>query len=114
MFSFNSIVIYVHFRAMFAEKFLLWKVFPLCCLRWIIQFAILECPPCDGTQMEGGKTKGFLDIVRRLAVVWSKREFVQSTVMEQQACILSIVNVVSRTKKKSSIMHLIVTFFKIF
>lgn len=76
---------------MFVEKFLIWKVFSICCLRWIVQFAVLECPP--GTHSEGQKTKGFLDIVQRLVVIWSKSEFVQSTPMEQQACILSVIDV---------------------
>ncbi|XP_020277271.1 telomere length regulation protein TEL2 homolog [Asparagus officinalis] len=78
-------------RVMFIEKFLLWKVLPIYCLRWIIQFAVLECPPFVDTRMEDRKSKGFLDTVRRLVVIWSKSEFVQSTPMEQQAYITAAV-----------------------
>ncbi|KAK2971352.1 hypothetical protein RJ640_030318 [Escallonia rubra] len=35
-------------RSMFLEKFIVRKVFPICCLRWILQFAVLECPPHTG------------------------------------------------------------------
>lgn len=76
-------------RAMFVEKFLVWKVFPLCCLRWIIQFAVLECPP--GTDIGYRRTRELLDIVQRLVVIWSKSEFVRSTPMEQQAYITAAV-----------------------
>ena len=70
------------------EKFLLWKVFPVRCLRWILQFAVLECPPNTAPKMKDHNTRGLLEAVQRLLVVWSKREFVQSAPIEQQACIL--------------------------
>ena len=74
---------------MFVEKFLLWKVFPVRCLRWILQFAVLECPPVANLLSKGQKTCNFLETMQRLVAVWSKREFVQSATMEQQTCILS-------------------------
>ncbi|KAK9108368.1 hypothetical protein Syun_024379 [Stephania yunnanensis] len=46
-------------RSMFVDKFLLWKVFPLCVLRWILQFAILECPP-SGSGLARGENVGML------------------------------------------------------
>ncbi|XVF54627.1 hypothetical protein PTKIN_Ptkin05aG0196600 [Pterospermum kingtungense] len=73
-------------RSMFVDKFLLWKVFPVCCLRWILQFAVLECPPITNLQTEGHETNnGLLDTTQRLAAVWSKQDFVQSATVEQQA-----------------------------
>ncbi|XWS51359.1 hypothetical protein CRYUN_Cryun12cG0170100 [Craigia yunnanensis] len=79
-------------RSMFVDKFLLWKVFPICCLRWILQFAVLECPPITNSQTKGHKTtNGLLDTVQRLAAVWSKRDFVQSAPVEQQAYITAAV-----------------------
>lgn len=78
-------------RVMFVEKFLLWKVFPLCCLRWIVQFAIFECPPYTCTHMQGQKINNILNIVQRLVSTWSKREFVQSTPVEQQAYITAAI-----------------------
>lgn len=75
---------------MFVEKFLLWKVFPVRCLRWILQFAVLKCPPNTAPKMNDHNTCGLLEAVQRLLVVWSKREFVQSAPIEQQACILYI------------------------
>ncbi|XP_047341231.1 telomere length regulation protein TEL2 homolog [Impatiens glandulifera] len=71
-------------RTMFVDKFLLWKVFPICCLRWIIQFAILEFPP---GATKSHNSSGLLDIVQHLAAAWCRRELVQSASMEQQAYI---------------------------
>ncbi|XAR50293.1 hypothetical protein NMG60_11004579 [Bertholletia excelsa] len=73
------------FRSIFAEKFLLWKVFPVCCLKWILQFAILDSPPDPALPEKGRNSCGLLDTAQHLAVVWSKREFVQSAPVEQQA-----------------------------
>lgn len=72
---------------MFVDKFFLWKVFPICCLRWIIHFAILECSP-DALGTKVHNVPGIVDTVRRLVVVWSKQEFLQSATLEQQICIL--------------------------
>jgi len=71
---------------MFVDKFLLWKVFPVSCLKWILQFAVLECPP--STSLSEHNRPGLLNTVQRLVAVWSKKEFVQTTPIEQQACIL--------------------------
>ncbi|KAG5537118.1 hypothetical protein RHGRI_024526 [Rhododendron griersonianum] len=71
------------FRSMLIEKFLLWKVFPVRCLRWILHFAVLEFPP-DATLLRAHTSHGLLETTQRLAAVWSKREFVQSTPVEQQ------------------------------
>ncbi|KAF5732191.1 telomere length regulation protein TEL2 [Tripterygium wilfordii] len=71
-------------RSMFIDKFLLWKVFPLCCLRWILQFAVLQCPPVADSLTKGHESHGLLDTVQRVVAVWSKREFFQSSPMEKQ------------------------------
>lgn len=68
------------------DKFLLWKVFPLSCLKWILQFAVHECPP--DTIVSVHNRPGLLNVVQRLVAVWSKKEFVQTASIEQQACIL--------------------------
>ncbi|OVA20501.1 Telomere length regulation protein [Macleaya cordata] len=73
-------------RSMFTDKFLLWKVFPVCCLRWILQFAVLECPPHSA-----GLTSRLIERVQCLVGVWSKREFVQTASMEQQAYVTAAV-----------------------
>ncbi|XP_038986826.1 telomere length regulation protein TEL2 homolog [Phoenix dactylifera] len=78
-------------RAIFVDKFLHWKVFPIACLRWILQFSVFECPPNADTRMEGQKTSHFLDTVERLVNIWSRREFVQSSPMEQQAYVTAAV-----------------------
>nr|XP_010912892.1 telomere length regulation protein TEL2 homolog [Elaeis guineensis] len=78
-------------RAMLVDKFLTWKVFPISCLRWILQFSVFECPPNADTQMEGQKTSHFLVTVQRLVSIWSRREFVQSSPMEQQAYVTAAV-----------------------
>ncbi|CAH8267883.1 unnamed protein product [Arabidopsis lyrata] len=74
-------------RSIFVDKFLLWKVFPIRCLRWILQFSVLECPPVTITLAKGDVTQGLLETTQRLASVWSKREFLQSVPLEQQAYI---------------------------
>ncbi|KAL6182564.1 hypothetical protein ACLB2K_043983 [Fragaria x ananassa] len=71
-------------RSMFTDKFLVWKVFPVCCLRWILQFSVLECTPDPNSLAKGHNTRTFLDTVQHLVAVWSKREFVQSAPVEQQ------------------------------
>ena len=73
-------------RSMFVDKFLLWKVFPISCLKWILQFAVHECPP--GTSLLGHNRPELLNTVQHLLAVWSKKEFVQTAPIEQQACIL--------------------------
>lgn len=73
-------------RSLFVDKFLLWKVFPLSCLKWILQFAVHECPP--GTIVSAHSRPGLLNVVQRLVAVWAKKEFVQTASIEQQACIL--------------------------
>ncbi|CAJ1975014.1 unnamed protein product [Sphenostylis stenocarpa] len=71
--------------SMFVDKFLLWKVFPVSCLKWILQFAVHECPP--GTSLLEHNRPGLLNTVQRLLAVWSKKEFVQTAPIEQQAYI---------------------------
>ncbi|KAH6799566.1 hypothetical protein C2S51_036050 [Perilla frutescens var. frutescens] len=70
-------------RFTFVEKFLLWKVFPTCCLRWIIHFAVLEWPP-ESAPPKSYNARSLSDTVHRLTVAWSRREFVQSSSTEQQ------------------------------
>lgn len=60
-------------------------MFPICCLRWILQFSVLEIPPYSDVSKEARNTACLLHTVQCLAGVWSKREFVQSASMEQQA-----------------------------
>ncbi|KAL3818589.1 hypothetical protein ACJIZ3_004494 [Penstemon smallii] len=72
-------------RFTFAERFLLWKVFPTCCLRWILHFAVLESSPDSDSLVKSYNARGLSETVQRLAVAWSKKEFVQSSSTEQQA-----------------------------
>ncbi|KAJ4974448.1 hypothetical protein NE237_007622 [Protea cynaroides] len=78
-------------RSIFVDKGLLWKVFPVCCLKWILQFAVLDCPPGSDSLKKGQNTQGLRDIVQRLLGVWSTRQFVQSAAMEQQAYVTAAV-----------------------
>uniref|UniRef100_A0A0E0CMW7 protein-serine/threonine phosphatase n=1 Tax=Oryza meridionalis TaxID=40149 RepID=A0A0E0CMW7_9ORYZ len=61
-------------RAMFVDKFLLWKTFPLCCLRWILHYAVFELPPNSGTETQKQSASSFLgrlespiDLIRKMA-----------------------------------------------
>ncbi|GAB4860519.1 hypothetical protein Ancab_035679 [Ancistrocladus abbreviatus] len=100
-------------RFLFVEKFVIWKVFPLCCLRWILQFSVLECPPDAGTLTKGEKNYVLLDTLQRLVAVWAKREFVQSAPVEQQAYITAaaglLLEIMSREELDSTkdVMRLI-------
>lgn len=71
-------------RFAFREKFLLWKRFPTCCLRWILHFAVLECDPDNALSVKSVNTQGLPETVQRLVAAWSKSEFVQSAPIEQQ------------------------------
>ncbi|KAK6920581.1 Telomere length regulation protein, conserved domain [Dillenia turbinata] len=84
-------ILFLHVKSLFVDKFLLWKTFPLCCLKWILQFAVLGCPPDNSSLTRGEQTHGLLDTVQRLVSVWSKKEFVQSAQMEQQAYVTAAV-----------------------
>jgi len=75
-------------RSMFVDKFLLWKTFPLCCLRWILHYAVFECPPNSATETLMQRIPDFFGTLQSLVGIWSRKEFVQSYSVEQQACIL--------------------------
>uniref|UniRef100_A0A6N2KCV9 TELO2 ARM repeat domain-containing protein n=1 Tax=Salix viminalis TaxID=40686 RepID=A0A6N2KCV9_SALVM len=100
-------------RSLFLDKFLLWKIFPLCCLRWIIQFAVFECPPVSNSLTKGRETHGLLDTTQHLMAVWSRQEFVQSAPMEQQAYVTAAIGLcmerISKEELDNSkdLMHLI-------
>ncbi|CAH9066105.1 unnamed protein product [Cuscuta epithymum] len=74
-------------RSMFRDKFLLWKVFPICCSRWILHIAVFECAPNTSLATKHCNVRAHLDTVQHLAIAWSKKEFVQSATIEQQAYI---------------------------
>ncbi|KAJ9567796.1 hypothetical protein OSB04_003762 [Centaurea solstitialis] len=78
-------------RSMFTERFLLWKAFPICCLKWILQFSVLQCPPDTAFEVKSQNRRNILDTTQRLLAVWSKREFVQSAPVEQQAYLTAAV-----------------------
>ncbi|BAT79317.1 hypothetical protein LR48_Vigan04g149600 [Vigna angularis] len=98
-------------RSMFVDKFLLWKVFPVSCLKWILQFAVHECPP--GSLLSEHNRPGLLNTVQRLMAVWSKKEFVQTAPIEQQAYISAALGLSLETMSKEELdgmkngMHLI-------
>lgn len=76
------------FRSMFLEKFLVWKVFPSKCLRWILHFAVFQCSPEKSSSVKSCNLRTLSETLQRLVKTWSKRDFVQSIPIEQQACIL--------------------------
>ncbi|KDP30973.1 hypothetical protein JCGZ_11349 [Jatropha curcas] len=88
---------------MFVDKFILWKVFPICCLRWIVQFAVLECPPVAISLIRGREANVLLDTVQRLVAVWSKTEFVQSAPIEQQAYVTAAVGLCMEQMSKEDL-----------
>ncbi|KAL2347000.1 hypothetical protein Fmac_001000 [Flemingia macrophylla] len=88
-------------RSMFVDKFLLWKIFPVICLKWILQFAVHECPV--GTSLSGHNRSGLLNTVQRLVAVWSKKEFVQTAPMEQHAYITAALGLCLETMSKEEL-----------
>ncbi|KAK7282002.1 hypothetical protein RIF29_10458 [Crotalaria pallida] len=89
------------FRSIFVEKFLLWKVFPFSCLKWILQFAVHECPP--STSLSGQYRPSLLNTVQHLLAAWSKREFVQTAPIEQQAYISAALGLSLETMSKEEL-----------
>lgn len=67
-----------------------------------MQFSILEHAPDTDACSTCQKSKRFFDVVQRLVTVWSKRDFVQSASVEQQACILCSYYILSATNYKIS------------
>ncbi|KAK9673041.1 hypothetical protein RND81_12G142200, partial [Saponaria officinalis] len=55
-------------RFLFVEKFVLLKVFPLRCLKWILQFSVFGCPPEDGKLKKGEKKQLLLETVQCVVV----------------------------------------------
>ncbi|XP_076881668.1 uncharacterized protein LOC143529850 isoform X1 [Bidens hawaiensis] len=100
-------------RSMFTEIFLLWKLFPVCCLRWILQFSILQCPPDTDFKVKSQGHCNLSDTIKRLLAAWSKREFVQSATIEQQAYLTAAVGLLLEKLNKEDLdatkdaMHLI-------
>ncbi|KAJ3696918.1 hypothetical protein LUZ61_000623 [Rhynchospora tenuis] len=78
-------------KAMFVDKFILWKVFPVSCLRWILQYSVFEVAPIIEGEIKWRKPPHFVDTLLHLVSIWSKREFVQSSSMEQQAYLTAAV-----------------------
>ncbi|XP_049356523.1 uncharacterized protein LOC125821156 isoform X1 [Solanum verrucosum] len=74
-------------RSMFLEKFLVWKVFPSNCLRWILHFAVFQCSPEKSSSVKSCNLRTLSETLQRLVMTWSKRDFVQSISIEQQAYI---------------------------
>lgn len=74
-------------RSMFLEKFLVWKVFPSNCLRWILHFAVFQCSPENSSSVKACNLRTLSETLQRLVTTWSKRDFVQSISIEQQAYI---------------------------
>ncbi|KAG9450118.1 hypothetical protein H6P81_010083 [Aristolochia fimbriata] len=89
---FHQIIHQKVIRAIFVEKFLLWKVFPICCLRWILHFSVLERPPSSPASLVDCQNRASLiETATRLVGLWSKREFVQTAALEQQTYITAAV-----------------------
>ncbi|KAD4385764.1 hypothetical protein E3N88_25933 [Mikania micrantha] len=66
-------------------------MFPVCCLRWILQFSVLQCPPDTIFKAKSQNHCNLLDNTKCLLAVWSKQEFVQSAPIEQQAYLTAAV-----------------------
>ncbi|KAJ8752074.1 hypothetical protein K2173_001101 [Erythroxylum novogranatense] len=90
-------------RSLFVDKFLLWKVFPICCLRWIIQFSVLECPPVDNSLTKGREIHHLSHTVQHLVTVWSQKEFVQSTPLEQQTYVTAAIGLCMEKMSKEEL-----------
>ncbi|KAF7834703.1 telomere length regulation protein TEL2-like protein isoform X1 [Senna tora] len=107
----RSFKLQASFRSMFVDKFLLWKIFPVSCLKWILQFSVHECPP--GTILSGDSRPRLFNTVQHLVAVWSKKEFVQTASIEQQAYVSAALGLSLETMSKEEldetkdVMHLI-------
>ncbi|VAI58130.1 unnamed protein product [Triticum turgidum subsp. durum] len=101
---FNQSIMHIAvMRAMFIDKFLLWKTFPLCCLRWILHYAVFEFPPNSFAEAQMRRTSNFLVTLQSLVTVWSKKEFVQSYSVEQQAYITAAIGLCLENMSKEEL-----------
>ncbi|XP_057534426.1 uncharacterized protein LOC130812829 [Amaranthus tricolor] len=92
-----------HVRLIFIEKYLLSKVFPFRCLRWILQFAVFGCPSVGGKLLKGENNHVLLEAVQRVVKVWSKREFVQSASLEQQVYVTAVAGLLLENMSKEEL-----------
>ncbi|XP_059066178.1 uncharacterized protein LOC131857531 [Cryptomeria japonica] len=97
--------------ALFTERFLLWKVFPISCLRWILQFSVFRSSPASKEHSQEDTNNIQLNIVRHLVQIWAKRDFIQSTSMEQQSYITAAIGMlespISPVRKMASCVALV-------
>eukprot|EP00249_Psilotum_nudum_P015616 c25430_g1_i1 orf=372-3560(-) len=96
----------VTIRALFTEKFLLWKVFPICCLRWILHFAVLCCPPRthdSGSPMWAKEKQLQKVVVKHIVEVWAEETFIQSVPMQQQAYLTAAVGILLKAMSKGDL-----------
>ena len=77
----------------FLEKCLFVKILPVCCLKWVLQFAVLHSPPTPKVDLQRSAAIEGLsretDVVRQLGQAWSSNDFIRSASLPKQACILS-------------------------
>lgn len=93
-------------RSMFTEKFLLWKVFPIRCLRWILHFVVLCCPPGQSAFSLTSRTKDNklqINVIRHIIEVWAGESFIQSCEMQQQAYVSAAIGLSLRGMKKEDL-----------
>jgi telomere length regulation protein len=79
-------------RMVFIEKCLFSKILPTRCLKWVLDFAVLQSPPSTVDMQNTSKKREKhleVDVVQRLAHVWSSNKFIRSAPILKQACILT-------------------------
>ncbi|KAI4304715.1 hypothetical protein MLD38_040190 [Melastoma candidum] len=90
-------------RSLFLEKFLLWKVFPISCMRWIFHFAVFQSPPGSDLHLTCDNKQCLRSTFERLLSVWCKREFVQSAPLEQQCYVTAAVGLLLESMTKQEL-----------
>ncbi|XP_048137523.1 telomere length regulation protein TEL2 homolog isoform X2 [Rhodamnia argentea] len=90
-------------RTLFLDKFLLWKVLPVQCLRWIFQFAVFGCPPNPDSQVSNHVSQQLPVTLQSLVVVWSKQEFLRSASLEQQVYVTAAVGLLLEQMSKEEL-----------
>lgn len=93
-------------RSLFTDRFLLWTVLPICCLRWVLQFAVFRCPPeekASNLTSRINMDKSQKDVIKHLVEVWAEDKFIQSVEMQQQSYITAAIGLSLRVMTKKDL-----------
>jgi telomere length regulation protein len=99
---------HIMIRMVFIEKCLFSKILPTRCLKWVLDFAVLQSPPSTVDMQNTSKKREKhleVDVVQRLAHVWSSNKFIRSAPILKQAYLTAAVGMCVRAMDKEDMEH---------